>query len=124
MNATETAPKKTKRKQDTCYCDAYRFPHRLGGGKCENVDIDGPFCTSCGSSCEVVQGDDGIGPYMVRGVLLKEMMAFVVQGDDGIGPYEFWGQKGNDSQPYSASDCCDAEVVEHQHELDMVEVWG
>ena len=100
MNATETAPKKTKRKQDTCYCDAYRFPHRLGGGKCENVDIDGPFCTSCGSSCEVVQGDDGIGPY------------------------EFWGQKGNDSQPYSASDCCDAEVVEHQHELDMVEVWG
>ena len=24
-----------KREQETCNCEAYPFPHRLGGGKCE-----------------------------------------------------------------------------------------
>jgi hypothetical protein len=37
---------KRKRKQETCRCSAYSFPHRLYGGKChgeeeENMDDDG-----------------------------------------------------------------------------------
>jgi hypothetical protein len=26
-----------KRNQETCRCDAYSFPHRLYGGKCEGI---------------------------------------------------------------------------------------
>lgn len=28
---------KRKCKQETCRCDAYSFPHRLYGGKCEGI---------------------------------------------------------------------------------------
>jgi hypothetical protein len=30
-----------KRKQITCYCTSYSFPHRQGGGKCEMPDFCG-----------------------------------------------------------------------------------
>lgn|SRR5574343_91254 len=29
-----TRNKRTKQKQFTCSCTAYKFPHRLGGGRC------------------------------------------------------------------------------------------
>lgn len=29
--------KKPTRKQKTCNCDAYKFPHRLDGGKCREL---------------------------------------------------------------------------------------
>ncbi len=44
----------TLRKQDTCSCDAYQFPHRSGGGKCW-----APFyiCTSCLAACEATPSE-------------------------------------------------------------------
>ena len=30
--------------------------------------------------------------------------------DSGLGPIEVWGAKSFDSQPYTGSDCCDAEL--------------
>lgn len=30
-----------KKKQVTCWCDAYPFPHRQGGGKCEMPEYCG-----------------------------------------------------------------------------------
>jgi len=46
------------------------------------------FCTDCGQECEVIEFDDGIGPY------------------------EYWGQIGNQVCMVEASDCCLAAVVE------------
>lgn len=34
----------------------------------------------------------------------------VVTADNGIGSYEYWGAPGFDSQPFPASDCCEAEI--------------
>lgn len=31
----KTLKKKRVHIQDTCHCDAYRFPHRLFGGECQ-----------------------------------------------------------------------------------------
>lgn len=33
--------------------------------------------------------------------------------DVGIGAYEFWGAPGNDSRTAEVSDCCEAELLEH-----------
>lgn len=30
---------KRNRKQVTCHCSAYSFPHRFGGGKCRAINI-------------------------------------------------------------------------------------
>ena len=61
------AKKRRRRPQVTCYCNAYAFPHRIGGGKCSGADwaagyweIDGSACTFCnenqGDSCGVAEG--------------------------------------------------------------------
>jgi len=34
---------KTKRKQITCNCEAYKFPHRLDSGKCRELYNNTPF---------------------------------------------------------------------------------
>ena len=34
--------KKSMRKQKTCYCDAYKFPHRKYSGKCNDVHYREP----------------------------------------------------------------------------------
>lgn len=32
----------------TCHCDAYPFPHRLGGGECDECGCpDSPECEHC-----------------------------------------------------------------------------
>ncbi len=74
-----------KRFQDTCRCQAYKFPHRMGGGSCPGWD-NPPYCGACGQPCNIVHCDSGIGQY------------------------EFWGSKGFDSHPYLGSDCCNAEL--------------
>lgn len=84
-----TAPvAKKRRRQDTCRCKAYKFPHRLGSGKCVG-DESGPFCGHCGMPC----------------------CATAV--DNGIGAYEYWGQKGVHKQIDIESDCCNASVFEN-----------
>ena len=44
------------RKQITCDCDAYPFPHRLGGGQCDPCKCDACF----DGYCEVHGTDDSI----------------------------------------------------------------
>lgn len=52
------------RKQVTCDCMAYEFPHRWGGGKCNGLAIveskaGGGDCNSCllyNDGCEVLRG--------------------------------------------------------------------
>ena len=59
------------KKQITCLCSSYNFPHRLGGGKCNGREwaefyffMDSGECSSCifncESSCEVAEGLDNI----------------------------------------------------------------
>jgi hypothetical protein len=74
-----------KKVQDTCRCKAYKFPHRLGSGKCWG-NHDGPFCECCGQPCKPVLSDVGIGHY------------------------EYWGQKCVDKQMVYTSDCCGSSV--------------
>jgi hypothetical protein len=62
-------------KQFTCNCNAYKFPHRFGSGKCTGAFIaqetwernyGGGICSSCNSfneqerRCEVVDGQESI----------------------------------------------------------------
>ena len=52
------------RKQVTCDCMAYDFPHRFGGGKCNGLSIVernayGNQCSACNlfnDGCEVLKG--------------------------------------------------------------------
>ena len=37
--------------QTTCYCDAYWFPHRFGGGRCKVCDECGYPKANCHCSC-------------------------------------------------------------------------
>ena len=46
--------------KETCYCPAYSFPHRFGGGACSGAQ---EICTACGNACQEVKVDFGIGPY-------------------------------------------------------------
>lgn len=59
------------RKQVTCRCSAYKFPHRLSGGKCtiENYVYsyfyeDRVLCTDCicnkTAYCEVAEGSEDV----------------------------------------------------------------
>ena len=78
---------KPRQKKKLCYCKAYPFPHRAGGGKCS-----GPgeyICEYCG------QVADG---------------AFV---DLGIGPYECRGTPGFDTNVQWVSRCCEATLLEN-----------
>lgn len=58
-----------RRRQVTCRCAAYDFPHRFGGGKCDGYQIalskcGGEYCMACpawlGSDggCDVVKGTE------------------------------------------------------------------
>ena len=38
---------------------------------------------------------------------------FGVEHDEGIGTYEYWGCKGVDHRYVFLSDCCEAEILEH-----------
>ncbi|ATN93840.1 hypothetical protein [Escherichia phage SRT8] len=54
------------RKQVTCRCRAYDFPHRFGGGRCNGIAIveqhfPGSLCGSCllfNDGCEVLKGQE------------------------------------------------------------------
>lgn len=58
----------TRKSQVTCECNAYEFPHRIGGGTCTGDQwcasfriIDSSLCNSCncfGSECEAATGQD------------------------------------------------------------------
>jgi len=48
-----------KRKENTCNCPAYPFPHREGGGACGGEDAT--YCEDCGEQCDVIKVDEGIG---------------------------------------------------------------
>ena len=47
------------REQVTCWCTAYDFPHRHGGGKCD-ADPDAK-CPSCGA----IVGDEVLGYHLL-----------------------------------------------------------
>ena len=41
------------RKQETCYCSEYAFPHRAGSGACPGLDVEhGGICSACNGSGE------------------------------------------------------------------------
>ena len=54
------------RKQVTCRCRAYDFPHRFGGGRCNGIAIveqhfPGNLCGGCllfNNGCEVLKGQE------------------------------------------------------------------
>lgn len=71
----------------TCYCSAYAFPHRAGGGKCR-----GPGELLCSACDEVAEG------------------TFV---DFGIGAYEYWGAEGVDRNVQWVSRCCEATLLKN-----------
>lgn len=71
------------RKDRTCNCPAYKFPHRFGGGACSGAQ---EICMSCGDECREARVDFGIGPY------------------------EYWGDRGVHHDYANVSDCCEAEV--------------
>lgn len=84
-DADMTKPK--HRRTKVCYCSAYKFPHRAGGGKCQ-----GPgelLCSACG---EVAEG---------------------TSVDFGIGAYEYWGAGGVDRNVQWVSHCCEATLLEN-----------
>lgn len=53
---------KRRRKQYTCRCGAYDFPHRFSGGRCQGLWLVEPnhYCPSCNlltdSGCQVING--------------------------------------------------------------------
>ena len=50
-------PTLIRTKHDTCHCDAYRFPHRRGGGFCGG-------CETCGGEKRVTVGRSWDGDYI------------------------------------------------------------
>ena len=58
--------KKRLRRQVTCDCGAYHFPHRIFGGRCNGIHIveqnaGGADCASCflnNNGCEVLKGQE------------------------------------------------------------------
>jgi hypothetical protein len=63
--------KRKRRFQITCRCGAYKFPHRLGGGKCSGSDWAGSCflfnsdeCGTCNCNnngvCEVATGQESV----------------------------------------------------------------
>lgn len=52
-----------RRKQYTCRCEAYHFPHRFGGGRCNGLHLvqPGAECSNCllnNNGCEVIKGQE------------------------------------------------------------------
>jgi len=52
----------------TCYCDAYPFPHRAGGGDCPG----GRYCPECGSTDLVSEHERYTDDYGLVGDLVCE----------------------------------------------------
>lgn len=75
----------------TCYCAAYKFPHRKGSGSCV-ADKCSDLCSDCRLPC------------------------LPVEEDFGIGPYECHGAKGWHTDLQEVSDCCGAEVVKNTYQ--------
>lgn len=74
-----------RHQETTCYCPAYAFPHRYGGGRCSGARYICAFC---------------FGPCAPR------------QTDVGIGAYECHGACGTHHEWIVESTCCEAEVLE------------
>ena len=61
-----------KRLQVTCLCEAYEFPHRIGGGRCSGsswaesyMEVVGECCKRCSAwrgpaECDVADGAEAI----------------------------------------------------------------
>lgn len=67
------------RRQVTCDCMAYHFPHRFGGGKCNGFSIverncGGAYC----SACPAWLGSEG-GCDVLRGVESPESCEYVIE---------------------------------------------
>jgi hypothetical protein len=74
-----------------CYCEAYHFPHRAGGGRCRSEgEIE--LCSACRQ------------PFEGR------------EYDFGIGVYEYWGQMREDVNVQVVSKCCLAPATSNQPE--------
>lgn len=69
--AAKRLNRKLKRRQITCWCYVYPFPHRINGGKCRGRDwaqsyyeLDRWACSCCASNCntycEVANGQEDI----------------------------------------------------------------
>ena len=87
------------RDQVTCYCAAYKFPHRLGSGSCTAEEGE-VLCASC---------------------LLPTDSKTI---DVGIGAYEYWGACCVDTQWVTVSQCCKAGFVANTptHQEVVIEV--
>ena len=46
--------------QVTCVCSAYKFPHRIGGGKCSGIDWVESYMEISGNCCEFCNSYQGI----------------------------------------------------------------
>lgn len=56
-----------KRSEETCFCPAYKFPHREGGGRCNGSDAY--WCDDCHEECIPEKVDLGIGTTEAWGVV-------------------------------------------------------
>lgn len=72
----------------TCFCAAYRFPHRMGSGKCEAHRGD-PLCEACGHPANAMRMDYGVGSY------------------------EYGSIRGFHRDVRAVSDCCEAGLIEN-----------
>jgi len=71
---------------ETCVCQAYKFPHRRGGGACNVQNDDTRICSDCGEVC------------------------IATKTDFGIGTTEAWGVVSTHHDWQIASDCCHADI--------------
>ena len=72
---------------DVCYCSAYPFPHRAGGGRC--LGPGDYLCSSCGA------------------------VATPVAMEFGVGSFEHHGSVGIDRHRQVVSDCCHTYLLEN-----------
>lgn len=87
--------------QPVCHCGAYRFPHRVGGGKCE---------------CRIERCYRGWGQPKLKVSDICESCGQAASGvemDFGIGHYEFWGSVGFHTDVQVVSECCEASIIEN-----------
>jgi len=82
---------KVKRHNEVCYCGAYPFPHREGGGKCLGNSWPG-------------------GEYICESCRERATAKFI---DTGIGPYEYWGAPGVDRRLEFLTTCCEVTPLDN-----------
>lgn len=92
-------------KRYQCNCAAYKFPHRMGGGKCEQA-IDSRYT------------EYYLNPEGEKRVRFKPLCSFcklpciALKVDRGIGRNEYWGSVTVHSEIVEKSDCCGEDVLE------------